>query len=49
MPEGHTLFALARDLDTAFRGTSPTVTSPQGKFAGGAALLSGQEVLEATS
>ena len=27
MPEGHTLFALARDLDTAFRGTSPVVTS----------------------
>lgn len=49
MPEGHTLFALARDLDTAFRGTTPTVTSPQGKFADGAALLSGTEVLGATS
>ncbi|KGN41430.1 Fpg/Nei family DNA glycosylase [Knoellia aerolata] len=49
MPEGHTLFALARDLDTAFRGTSPEVSSPQGKFAGGAALLSGHEVVEATS
>lgn len=49
MPEGHTLYALARDLDVAFRGTSPIVTSPQGKFAGGAALLSGHEVLGATS
>jgi len=49
MPEGHTLFALARDLDTAFRGTSPTVTSPQGKFADGAALISGTEFLGATS
>lgn len=49
MPEGHTLYALARDLDTAFRGTSPVVTSPQGKFADGAALLSGTEVLGATS
>ncbi|KGN37669.1 Fpg/Nei family DNA glycosylase [Knoellia subterranea] len=49
MPEGHTLYALARDLDAAFRGTSPVVTSPQGKFAAGAALLSGHEVLGATS
>ncbi|PRY58792.1 endonuclease-8 [Knoellia remsis] len=49
MPEGHTLFALARDLDTAFAGTSPTVTSPQGKFAHGASLISGTEVEGATS
>ncbi|KGN30986.1 DNA glycosylase [Knoellia sinensis KCTC 19936] len=49
MPEGHTLYALARDLDDAFRGTSPAVTSPQGKFAGGAALICGHEVLGATS
>jgi endonuclease-8 len=49
MPEGHTLHALARDLDTAFRGTTPAVTSPQGKFAEGAALLSGTEVVGATS
>lgn len=49
MPEGHTLFALARDLDAAYRGTVPQVSSPQGKFAAGAALLSGREFLQATS
>ena len=42
MPEGHTLFALARDLDAAYRGTAPTATSPQGKFEAGAALVSGR-------
>ena len=49
MPEGHTLFALARDLHEAFAGTSPEVSSPQGKFTEGAALLSGRELLRATS
>ena len=49
MPEGHTLFALARDLHEAFAGTSPEVSSPQGKFSEGAALLSGRELLRATS
>lgn len=49
MPEGHTLFALARDLHEAFAGSSPEVTSPQGKFAEGAAQLTGREVLRATS
>ena len=39
MPEGHTLFALARDLHEAFAGTTPEVTSPQGKFDEGAAEL----------
>ena len=49
MPEGHTLFALARDLDRAFAGTSPEASSPQGRFAAGAALLSGREFVHATS
>ncbi len=49
MPEGHTLHRLASSLDHAFTGTRPLVTSPQGKFASGAALLSGREVLESTS
>jgi endonuclease-8 len=49
MPEGHTLFALARDLDTAYRGTQPTATSPQGKFEAGAALLSGRTFVHSTS
>ncbi len=49
MPEGHTLFALARDLHEAFAGTTPEVTSPQGKFDEGAAELNGHELLRATS
>jgi endonuclease-8 len=49
MPEGHTLHALARDLDRAFAGTRPQATSPQGRFAAGAALLSGRELVHATS
>jgi endonuclease-8 len=49
MPEGHTLFALARDLDGAFRGTQPRASSPQGRFAAGAALLSGRTFVHATS
>lgn len=49
MPEGHTLHALARDLDLAFRGTTPEVSSPQGRFAQGAAELDGRTVLSACS
>ena len=45
MPEGHTLHRLAHALDDAFGGTEPQVSSPQGRFAEGAALLDGQ-VLE---
>lgn len=49
MPEGPTLHALARDLQSAFGGTTPSVTSPQGKFAEGAALLDGHQFLEASA
>ncbi|MBR7742667.1 Fpg/Nei family DNA glycosylase [Phycicoccus sp. BSK3Z-2] len=49
MPEGHTLAALARDLHAAFAGTTPTVTSPQGRFAQGAARVSGRPFVGATS
>lgn len=49
MPEGHTLFALARDLDAAYAGTMPRATSPQGRFAAGAALLDGRTFVHATS
>ena len=44
MPEGHTLHRLAGALDVAFSGTAPLVTSPQGRFTEGAALLSGRAV-----
>lgn len=42
MPEGHTLHRIARDLDAAYAGGTPRVSSPQGRFAAGAALLDGQ-------
>lgn len=49
MPEGHTLFRLAAALDDAFAGTKPSVTSPQGRFAEGAALLDGLLLLCASA
>lgn len=41
MPEGHSLHRLARRLTRVFAGTSPRVSSPQGRFAESAALLDG--------
>ncbi|MEU4656689.1 DNA-formamidopyrimidine glycosylase family protein [Streptomyces sp. NPDC023723] len=41
MPEGHTIHRLAQDYDAAFAGRPVRVTSPQGKFSDGAALLDG--------
>ncbi|HET8970605.1 MAG TPA: DNA-formamidopyrimidine glycosylase family protein [Candidatus Nanopelagicales bacterium] len=49
MPEGHTLHALAGRLDRAFAGAPVTVTSPQGRFAAGAALLDGSVLREASA
>src|SRR5689334_13442724 len=47
MPEGHTLHRLAGALDSAFAGTSPQVSSPQGRFLEGAATLDGHVLLRA--
>ncbi|MGL5853561.1 MAG: Fpg/Nei family DNA glycosylase [Phycicoccus sp.] len=49
MPEGHTLQRLARDLHAAFAGSAPACTSPQGRFAEGAAQLGGHTLRRATS
>jgi endonuclease-8 len=49
MPEGHTLYRLARDLDLAFAGEVVHVTSPQGRFAEAAALIDGHRVESAES
>ena len=47
MPEGHTIHRLAREL-RATLGHGPMVaTSPQGRFADGAALLDGEQVRSA--
>ena len=49
MPEGHTLFRLARSLDEHFAGRVVSVTSPQGRFAESAALLDRTVLLGAES
>jgi formamidopyrimidine-DNA glycosylase len=41
VPEGHTLHGLARDQNQRFSGKRVQVTSPQGTFAAGAALVDG--------
>ncbi|MFI0786452.1 Fpg/Nei family DNA glycosylase [Streptomyces lydicus] len=42
MPEGHTIHRLALDHRSRFEGERVRVSSPQGKFAAGAALVDGQ-------
>ncbi|WP_435299757.1 Fpg/Nei family DNA glycosylase [Timonella sp. A28] len=47
MPEGHTVHRLARTFTSLFVGEVITVTSPQGRFAHGAALLDGLVLVQA--
>lgn len=47
MPEGHTLHRLALELTDAFAGSALTASSPQGRFAGGAARINGQSLSSA--
>lgn len=49
MPEGHTLHGLARDQTKHFAGRLVRVTSPQGTFAAGAALVDGRVLDEVTA
>nr|WP_241770034.1 DNA-formamidopyrimidine glycosylase family protein [Cellulosimicrobium sp. MM] len=42
MPEGHTVHRLARAFGELFTGEPLAVSSPQGRFAAGAALLDGR-------
>jgi endonuclease-8 len=49
MPEGHTLFRLARSLDQHFGDRVVAVSSPQGRFAEAAALLDGTRLVGAES
>ncbi|MCU1518855.1 MAG: formamidopyrimidine-DNA glycosylase [Pseudarthrobacter sp.] len=46
MPEGHSVRRLARQFDDVFRGEALAVSSPQGRFAAGAALLDGHTLVE---
>lgn len=47
MPEGHSVHRIARQFAENFVGTTPEVTSPQGRFADGAAVLTGREMTDA--
>lgn len=47
MPEGHSVHRIARQFAVNFVGTAPEVTSPQGRFVQGAAMLSGREMIDA--
>jgi endonuclease-8 len=49
VPEGHTLRRLARQFGDVFGGQRLAVSSPQGRFAGGAALLDGHVLVAADS
>ena len=49
MPEGHTLFRLAREQHAAFAGREVHVTSPQGRFTSQAELVDGRVLDEVTS
>ncbi|HKU32148.1 MAG TPA: DNA-formamidopyrimidine glycosylase family protein [Arthrobacter sp.] len=49
MPEGHSIHRLARQFQDVFAGHTLTVTSPQGRFAAGAELLDGHELLTASA
>ncbi len=45
MPEGHSVHRIARQFGRNFAGKQVQASSPQGRFAEGAALLSGRELL----
>ena len=49
MPEGHSVHRLARQFGDVFAGERLTVSSPQGRFAPGAALLDGHIMTSATA
>lgn len=46
MPEGHSVHRIARQFNQNFLGTSPEVTSPQGRFTEGAKIISGLEMTD---
>ncbi|RWZ51908.1 Fpg/Nei family DNA glycosylase [Labedella phragmitis] len=47
MPEGHSVHRIARQFRHNFVGRRVTTSSPQGRFAEGAAVLDGREVIDA--
>lgn len=49
MPEGHTIHRVAKQFEDTVVGQSLQVSSPQGRFADGAALLDGHRAVAATA
>ena len=47
MPEGHSVHRIARQFAANFEGAPVGVSSPQGRFAAGAAQLDGHEIVQA--
>lgn len=47
MPEGHSVHRIARQFQANFTGSPVAVSSPQGRFAAGAAELDGHEIVQA--
>jgi len=47
VPEGHSVHRIARQFGVNFVDTRVAVSSPQGRFAQGAALLDGQQMIDA--
>lgn len=47
MPEGHSVHRIARQFERSFTGPPVAVSSPQGRFAAGAALLDGHAIVQA--
>jgi formamidopyrimidine-DNA glycosylase len=47
MPEGHSVHRIAGEFRRHFVGQSIIASSPQGRFAAGAALISGQRMVAA--
>ncbi|MCS0499099.1 Fpg/Nei family DNA glycosylase [Protaetiibacter mangrovi] len=47
MPEGHSVHRIARQFAANFEGSPVAVSSPQGRFAAGAAQLDGHELVQA--
>lgn len=45
MPEGHSIHRIARQFDRNFVGKAMSASSPQGRFAEGAAILDGREAV----
>ena len=45
MPEGHSVHRIARQFEANYAGRSVSVSSPQGRFADGAAVLDGRRML----